>query len=139
MDLMDWNNNDYDIIYSHLPEHTLQLSNLINNQTHSCPKYWGYSHWFETDNSSDKKMLLQNYIGILEMEFCGVNSQWLKDKVLKDAGKTFNDDTIKRMEEKIQVHQLGIEDYDFSQVRKKGKKKEPKVVDYDDENLSSDI
>ena len=122
MDLLDWNRNDYDIVYSHLPEHTLQLSNLISNQTHSSPKFIGYSHWFETDNTADKKMLLQNYIGILEMEECGVNSQWLKDKVLKDARKTFNEKTIQKLERKIQVHQLGIDDYDFTDVEHKGKK-----------------
>jgi len=122
MDVLDFTKNDYDIVYSHLPEHTLQLSNLLHNQTHSFPKFIGYSHWFETDNTADKKMLLQNYIGILEMDECGVNSQWLKDKVLRDAKKTFNDKTIQKLEQKIQVHQLGIDDYDLSKVQHKDKK-----------------
>ncbi len=122
MDVLDFNKNDYDILYSHLPEHTLQLSNLIHNLTHSFPKIIGYSHWFETDNSASKRMLLQSYIGILEMEQCGVNSQWLKDKVLRDAKKTFNEKTMKRLDEIIQVHQLGIDNIDLSPVKHKGKK-----------------
>ena len=122
MDVLDWQNNDYDIIYSHLPEHTFQLSNLIHNQTHSVPKVLGYCHWFETDNQSPKRMLLQNYIGLLEMEQCGVNSQWLKDKVLKDAKKTFNDKTMERLEKIIQPHTLGIDDYDLSPTTYRGKK-----------------
>jgi hypothetical protein len=121
-DVLDFKRHDYDIVYSHLPEHTLQLSNILEVRTHSVPKIVGYSHWFETDNTSAKKMLLQNYIGLLEMEVCGVNSQWLKDKVMRDAKKTFNDKIMKRLDEIIQVHQLGVEDYDFSSVKHKGKK-----------------
>ena len=122
MDALDYQRNDYDIIYSHLPEHTLQLSNLIQNQTHSVPKIFGYCHWFELGNKSVKKMLLQNYVGMLEMEKCGVNSQWLKDNVMKDAKKYFNDKTLKKLDEIIQPHHLGIDDYDFTPVKHKGKK-----------------
>ena len=122
MDLLDWRNNDYDIVYSHLPEHTLQLSNLIHNQTHSTPKMIGYCHWFELANSIEKKMLLQNYVGMLEMEQCGVNSQWLKDKVLGDARKYCNTNQMVKLEKIIQPHTLGIDSTDFSEV-KHGKRK----------------
>ena len=46
-DLVDWRHNDYDIVYSHLPEHTLSLSNLFYNSTHCRPKIIGYCHWWE--------------------------------------------------------------------------------------------
>ena len=36
---------DYDIVYSHLPEHTLQLKNLFFNSTNIDPKFIGYCHW----------------------------------------------------------------------------------------------
>ena len=38
---IDWKNKDYDLIYSHLPEHTLQLSNMFVNETNINPKIIG--------------------------------------------------------------------------------------------------
>jgi len=115
LDAIDYRKNDYDIVYSHLPEHTLGLSNLFNNATQSRPKFIGYCHWFETSKSVGftKTMLLQNFAGILEMEQCGVNSKWLKDYVLKEAKRWFNDDIINQLDTIIQPHQLGIDSIDF--------------------------
>ena len=115
LDAIDFKHNDYDIVYSHLPEHTLGLSNLFHNATQSSPKFIGYCHWFETSKSVDfgKTMLLQNFAGILEMEQCGVNSNWLKNYVLKEAKRWFNDDIINRLDTIIQPHQLGIDNVDF--------------------------
>ena len=115
LDAIDYKHNDYDIVYSHLPEHTLGLSNLINNSTQNRPKFIGYCHWFETSKSvkTHKKMLLQNFAGILEMEQCGVNSNWLKSYVLKEAKRWFNDDIIGQLNTIIQPHQLGIDNVDF--------------------------
>ena len=82
--VIDWKNDDFDIVYSHLPEHTLQLSNFFRNKTNMRPRIIGYSHWFEVPENTnyDKTMFLMNIIGILQMEECGVNSIWLKDLVL---------------------------------------------------------
>ena len=33
-----WKHTDYDVVYSHLPEHTLQLKNLLVNDTNIDPK-----------------------------------------------------------------------------------------------------
>ena len=33
MKTIDWKKNDYDVVYTHLPEHTLQLSNMFANET----------------------------------------------------------------------------------------------------------
>ena len=84
-EVLDYEENDFDVVYSHLPEHTLQVSNLMFNQTHSVPKIIGYSHWFDYNNASVKNMSLQNFIGLLEMECCGVNSEFLKQQVLKQS------------------------------------------------------
>ena len=113
MDVLNYEENDFDLIYSHLPEHTLQISNLIFNQTHSVPKIFGYSHWFDFNNSSIKKMSIQNFVGLLEMETCGVNSQWLKDEVIKQANKYFNQSVLDKLENIIQPHQLGVDSIDF--------------------------
>ena len=115
MDVLNYEENDLDLIYSHLPEHTLQISNLIFNQTHSVPKIFGYSHWFDFNNSSIKKMSIQNFVGLLEMETCGVNSQWLKDEVIKQAKNYFNQSVLDKLENIIQPHQLGVDSIDFKE------------------------
>ena len=57
---IDWKKNDYDVVYSHLPEHTLQLSNMFVNETNINPKFIGYCHWFEVPENTaySKKMLM---------------------------------------------------------------------------------
>ena len=50
--VIDWRNKDYDIIYSHLPEQTLALSNLFKNSTNLDLPIIGYSHWFEDSSKS---------------------------------------------------------------------------------------
>ena len=91
---IDWKKNDYDIVYSHLPEHTLQLSNMFVNETNINPKFIGYCHWYEVPENTaySKTMLHHNIAGMLEMDECGVNSEWLKDLVLD------NKDLIKGLE-----------------------------------------
>ena len=115
MDVLNYEENDFDIVYSHLPEHTLQISNLLFNQTHSVPKVIGYSHWFDFNNSSVKNMSIQNFAGLLEMETCGVNSDWLKSQVMKQAKKYFNDKVLDKLDGIIQTHQLGVDSVDFKE------------------------
>ena len=110
--VIDWRNNDYDIVYSHLPEQTLALSNLLTNSTNISPKIIGYSHWFEVKENSNYEptMLAQNLLGILEMDECGVNSVWLKEFVIEKSKELFSDKQVKQLEEKIKPHYLGIDD-----------------------------
>lgn len=108
---IDWRKNDYDIIYSHLPEHTSQIANVIHNSTHLMPKIIGYCHWFEVAENAPyaKTMFLNNILGILEMEECGVNSKWLKDFVLDEAMEYFSQQTIDKLDRIIQPHYLGVD------------------------------
>jgi len=89
MRAIDWKSNDFDIIYSHLPEHTAPITNVIYNNTHLQPKIIGYSHWFEVPENApyEKNMFPASLFGMLEMEECGVNSLWLKNLVLHRSGK----------------------------------------------------
>lgn len=122
---IDWRNNDYDIIYSHLPEHTSQIANVINNSTHLMPKIIGYCHWFEVAENAPyaKTMFLNNILGVLEMEECGVNSKWLKDFVLDEASEHFNTDVIDKLDRIIQPHYLGVD-----RVESKGHTIEKSVI-----------
>jgi len=118
--LLDWENNDWDIIYSHLPEHTAQISNVIHNNTHLRPKIIGYCHWYEVDENTnyEKRLVNQNLLGTLEMDECGVNTKWLRDLVLKKSEKVFNKKTISKLNKIVQPHYLGIDNYDFTPAEK---------------------
>ena len=58
---------DFDIIMSHLPEHTHQLVNTMYNLTHHTPKVMGYTHWFDFNHivSWYKGAFNQNMLGLL--------------------------------------------------------------------------
>ena len=98
-------------MYSHLPEHTLQLKNLLVNDTNIDPKFVGYCHWYEVDENTNysERMLLHNFNGMLRMEECGVNSVWLKELVLKEAKKVFNHQYVNQLDSIIKPHYLGID------------------------------
>ena len=112
MKTIDWKKNDYDVVYTHLPEHTLQLSNMFANETNINPKFIGYCHWYEVPENTaySKTMLMHNIAGMLEMDECGVNSEWLKNLVLEKSRELFNDSVVARLEQIIQPHYLGIDD-----------------------------
>lgn len=107
INVIDHRNQDFDIIYSHLPEHTLQLSNFIYNSTELRPKVIGYNHYVEFPYSKTRTMFLQNIIGMLEMEECGVNTLWFKNEIINEAKKYFNIQVIDKLEKIIQPHYLG--------------------------------
>ena len=112
MKTIDWKKNDYDVVYTHLPEHTLQLSNMFVNETNLNPKFIGYCHWFEVPENTaySKKMLMHNIAGILEMDECGVNTEWLKDLVIEKAQQVYHPSVVSQLDEIIQPHYLGVDD-----------------------------
>ena len=122
MKTIDWKNNDYDVVYSHLPEHTLQLSNMFVNETNISPKFIGYCHWFEVPENTaySKKMLMHNIAGILEMDECGVNTEWLKDLVLDKAREVYHPRIISQLDNIIQPHYLGVDDISTGHKHKPG-------------------
>ena len=111
LNIIDWKRNDFDIIYSHLPEHTNLIANAVFNNTNITPKIIGYSHWFEVPENAkyDKTMFRENISGILEMDQCGVNSDWLKRKVISEAENDYNRNTLRKLENIIQPHYLGVD------------------------------
>ena len=116
---------DFDLIMSHLPEHTHALENTMYNLTHHVPPVFGYCHWFDLKGvvTWSKDSFLQNVTGLLEMDRCYLNTQYQKDMVLNQARQTFNDDTIDKLDNILQVHHLGINSKDIvSKINKKPKK-----------------
>ena len=116
---------DFDLIMSHLPEHTHALENTMYNLTHHVPPVFGYCHWFDLKGvvTWSKDSFLQNITGLLEMDRCYLNTCHQKDMVLNQARQTFNDDTIDKLDNILQVHPLGINSKDIvSRINKKPKK-----------------
>ena len=111
MKVVNWRHNDWDIVYTHLPEHSLQIANCFHNGTNIEPKIIGYSHWFEVpenapygDGAEDYRVNPSNnpvraidlsVAGLLVQQECGVNSDWLKQLTIKEASKQ-NDSKISR-------------------------------------------
>ena len=111
LDILDWKRNDYDIVYSHVPEHTAQIANIIYNNTHLQPKIIGYSHWFEIPENTayEKDLFPMSLVGMLEAEEFGVNSNWLKTKVMENAKLWLSTKKLSKLDKIIQPHYLGTD------------------------------
>jgi hypothetical protein len=104
---------DYDIIYSHLPDW-----NVVGRYKKTVDtKIIGYCHWWEMTHCNGidnrpgkaKELWLPNEIlGVLQMDTCFINTQDQKNKVIEEAKLIFNDDIIKKLDEKLCVWNLGI-------------------------------
>ena len=108
---IDWKKKHYDIVYTHLPEHALQLKNLLYNNTNINPSFIGYTHWTEFPEITNYEMTMMdvNLLGILEMERCGINTQGQKNLIIKNAKTHFNDDVVNKLDEILKPQYLGWE------------------------------
>jgi hypothetical protein len=124
-EILDWKSYDYDFIFSNLPEHTTQLANFFYNNTNNKPKIFGYLHWIETKESvtQAKYMFNHNISGLLEMDKCGLNSEWLKNYILKKASFVYNTTTFDKLESILEVCYLGIDN-----ILKEENEKIPKSI-----------
>ena len=104
------NSLDFDLIMSHLPEHTHQLVNTLYNVTHHMPPVFGYCHWFDLKEvvAWPKDSFIQNITGLLEYDRCYMNTQHQKDMVLNQARETFNYETVERLNNILRVQHLGV-------------------------------
>jgi glycosyltransferase involved in cell wall biosynthesis len=109
------NSLDFDIVMSHLPEHTHQLVNTLYNVTHHMPPVTGYSHWFDLKDvvAWPKDSFLQNMTGLLEYDRCYINTQAQKDLVIEQASETFNTKTIIKLDDILTVQHLGVKEEDI--------------------------
>ena len=106
---------DFDLVMTHLPEHTHALKNVMYNVTHHEPKFFGYSHWFDVKDvvGWSKDSFLQNITGLLEYERCYLNTQHQKELVINQASETFNEDTILKLHEILTPQHLGVDEKDI--------------------------
>ena len=102
---------DFDLIMSHLPEHTHQLVNTMYNVTHHIPPVFGYTHWADVKQvvAWPKDSFLQNITGLLEYDRCYLNTEYQKQLILTQAKETFNDKIIEKLDSILTVQHLGVD------------------------------
>ena len=106
---------DFDLVMSHLPEHTFALKNVLYNVTHHCPPVFGWAHWFDLRPVVNwYPSFIQNITGLLEYDLCYINTQHQKDMVLDQARETFNDAMVDRLDDILTVQYLGVNGDDIS-------------------------
>jgi len=118
LEIIDWKNKDWDFVYTYLPEHTLQLKNLFYNVTNCKPIFFGYCAYIEIPATTkyDMSMLHANLSGILEMNTCGVNSQALKNEIIKIASKFLNITQIDKLQKIIKPLYRGWDNVDGKRI-----------------------
>jgi len=106
---------DFDLVMTHLPEHTHALKNVMYNITHHKPKFFGYCHWWDVKDvvAWSKDSFLQQITGVLEYERCYLNTQHQKDLVMNQARETFGDDIIARLNDILTPQHLGVDEKDI--------------------------
>jgi hypothetical protein len=106
---------DFDLVMSHLPEHTHQLVNTLYNVTHHTPPVFGYCHWFDLKDvvTWPKDSFRQNITGLLEYDRCYLNTQHQKDLVLNQAKLTFTKNAIEKLDDILTVQHLGVNKVDI--------------------------
>ncbi len=106
---------DFDLLMSHLPEHTYDLKNVLFNKTQHIPKIFGYAHWFDLKSVVNWPMdsFRKNIIGLLEYDRCYLNTEHQKQLVLEEAKETFSDNTIKQLDDILTVQHLGVDEKDI--------------------------
>ena len=106
---------DFDLLMSHLPEHTYDLKNVLYNVTNHVPKFFGYCHWFDLKEVANWHMnsFKKNIVGLLEMDRCYLNTESQKKLVLKEARETFSDKVIWQLDKILTVQHLGVDKKDI--------------------------
>jgi hypothetical protein len=112
--IIDWKKLDIDLVFSHLPEHTLELSNFFSYQTHIEPLYFGYSHWFDFPKVVTwKDTFMKNINGLLEMNRCFANTQSQIDLVLENCKEIYSEKTVNRLSNILKPLHLGVDEKDI--------------------------
>ena len=101
---------DFDLVMTHLPEHTHALKNTMYNVTHHTPPFFGYCHWFDVEQvvAWPKDSFLQNITGLLEYDRCYLNTQAQKDIVIEQAEDTFRHTVIEKLRQILTPQHLGV-------------------------------
>ena len=112
-EVLNYKDYHYDMVFSHLPEHTLQLMNILKYRTHFDLRCLGYCHWFDFPKIVTwKDTFMYNISGLLEMDKCFVNTQAQKELAIKTAQEFYSNDVVARLNHILEPNYLGIKETD---------------------------
>lgn len=114
IDAIDWKRRSWDVVWSHLPEHTLAIRNVFMNVTNEKPVFVGYSHWVEIPENTAylATMFMANLAGVLSMRTCGVNSEWLRDLTIEYGDAYLSHELADAMRGILKVQYIGVDRWD---------------------------
>ncbi len=106
---------DFDLIFSHLPEHTLNIKNVLYNTSSHNPPVVGYCHWFDIKDVvvSTMHALNYNFVGLLEMKKCYMNTQAQKNLVLEEAEKILSKANCAKLDDILEIFHPGVHPEDI--------------------------
>jgi len=100
---------EFNLVWSHLPEwiNLYKISRIYNK----LQPIIGYCHWSEIpeNGARTENSFWTNIRGILQMEVCGVNSNYQKSVILKNAAKDFQPHIVEKLDKIIQPWYLGCD------------------------------
>lgn len=127
MEILDWKKQDWDFVYSFLPEHVCNLKNIFYNTTNCRPSFFGYSCYQEFPETTgyEMTMLKQHFLGILEMEMCGVNSEPVKTAIVNSASNYFKQPIVEQLKSILYPLHRG---WDLVKTEKKKPDEDIKII-----------
>jgi len=109
--IVDWKNQSFDLIYSHLPEWTTNVVNLLSNVTNigDIPVV-GYTHWTEIKEITtySRTYLLNNINWLLEMKQCGVNTNVQKKLIINNVKCMYSEETLNKLDNILTPQYIGV-------------------------------
>jgi hypothetical protein len=118
LNILDWKGQHFDLIWSHLPEWTTNIDNLVHNVTnHGGTPIMGYCHWTETPEFAkyDRTYLMNNLTGMLPMKVCGYNTQHQINNILTIAQQYFSLPVMNKLQKIMQPMLIGINDAEIQE------------------------
>lgn len=112
-DVLNTLNVEYDVVWSHLPEQTVNVVNNLQNLYSSDIPVIGYSHWIENkENNPNNKHTFYHYnvAGMLTMDKCGFNTKTQIEELLSELEEHYSEKTMEKLEDIMTPVYLGFED-----------------------------
>jgi hypothetical protein len=98
-------NTTFDVVFSCLPEHTHAIKSVLENSCSIRPPFVGYCHWFDFPEvvTWGKGSIETNLLGILNEQYCFLNTKAQIPKVLREAKKLLASGLVEELKSKLHI------------------------------------
>lgn len=113
METFKFRSFEVDCLLLNQPELVIAYVNLFNKLLFHCIPAFSYVHWFDTRPvgskiNIEKPALLSALSGMISSDLVGCNSEFGKDRIIRESKRWFNDDNIDNLKSKIEIIPPGI-------------------------------